>query len=246
MSVKPSGYPKEFSDRIDQEWRAYDDYYSDQTLEHPYFYHHAGREGAFLDSLIAKYWIERGSKLIDMGCGNGFHANLFQKRGLQVTGVDMSGKAIEYCRKRYGSDCEWLCQDAFNVGRDGQFDYAFCFWFMYFNAFDAPQEGADAARRLMTPLKSGGKLFFIWHSDLTAIRLPPDRFSVMNYTIPQLKAFFPGYELEAFAVDSPAITCRLLGRYSYNKYVTRLSCARVHLQASTWHRARLILAVTQS
>ena len=243
--IKPTSYPQEFADRTQQEWRAYDDYYSDKTLDHPYFYHHTGREGAFLDSLISKFRIPRGASLIDMGCGNGFHANLFQKRGLRVTGVDMSGKAIDYCRRKYGDHCEWLCGDAFDVGRDEQFDYAFCFWFMYFNAFDIPAEGADAARRLMSPLKKGGRLFFIWHSDLTAVRLPADRFSVMNYTIPQLKAFFPDHEIQAFAVDSSAITCRFLGKHSYNKYVTRLSCARVYMQASTWDRVRIILAVTK-
>jgi SAM-dependent methyltransferase len=245
MIVKPTGYPGDMRERAEQEWRAYDEYYSDETLEHPYFYHHETREGAFLDSLISKYRIARGSKVIDMGCGNGFHANLFQKRGMRVTGVDMSDKAIGHCRSKYGNGCEWLCGDAFDVHRDGQFDVGFCFWFMYFNAFDDPSKAGDAARKLMQPIKPGGRLFFIWHSDLTAIRLPPDRFSVMNYTIPQLKKFFADYPVDAFAVDSPAITCQLLGKYSYNKYVTRLSCARVMMQASTWKRARLIIAINK-
>jgi SAM-dependent methyltransferase len=245
MIVKPTAYPEDMSARTQQEWRAYDDYYSDETLDHPYFYHHEVREGAFLDSLISKYRIPRGSSVIDMGCGNGFHANLFQKRGMRVTGVDMSDKAIGYCRKTYGTKCEWLCADAFNVDRDEQFDVGFCFWFMYFNAFDVPANGADAARKLMAPLKPGGRLFFVWHSDPSAVRLPPDRFSVLNYTIPQLSSFFSDYSTESYAVDSPAVACRVLGKYAYNKYVTRLSCARVYMQASNWKRARLIIVVNK-
>jgi SAM-dependent methyltransferase len=245
MIVKPTAYPDEMKLRTEQEWRAYDDYYSEETLDQPYFYHHDAREGAFLDSLISKYRIRKGSSVIDMGCGNGLHADLFQQRGMRVTGVDLSDKAIEYCKKKYGNKCEWLCADAFNVQRDEQYDVGFCFWFMYFNAFDVPSEGADAARRLMAPIKPGGKMFFVWHSDLSAVRLPPDRFSVMNYTIPQLSEFFRDFKVESYAVDSPAITCRVLGKYSYNKYVTRLSCGRVYMQASTWKRARLIIVVNK-
>ena len=43
--MKPTTYPEDMPDRTEQEWRAYDDYYSDQTLAHPYFYHHGAREG---------------------------------------------------------------------------------------------------------------------------------------------------------------------------------------------------------
>lgn len=243
MAVKPSDYPENDVARAEFEWRAYENYYSDQTLEQPYFYHHHEREGRFLDDLMSRFAIVPGSQLLDIGCGNGFYANLFKQRGLQVTGIDRSEKAINYCVEKYGTQSEWICDDAFNLMHHKKFDHAFCFWFMYFNIFDKPSNGADSGVRLMEYLKPGGKLFFIWHSDLTAVRLPPDRFSVMNYTIPQLKQFFPGFSMEAYAIDSPAQTCRLLGKYSFNKYITRLSCARVYMQASSWKRARLILVV---
>ena len=68
-----------------------------------------------------------------------------------------------------------------------QFDVGFCFWFTYVNAFDVPADGAEAARRLMSPIKRGGRMLCIGHSDLTAVRLPRGScVSVMNYTIPQL------------------------------------------------------------
>jgi hypothetical protein len=136
-----------------------------------------------------------------------------------------------------------LCEDAFKVERDEAFDFAFCFWFMYFNMFDDPRSGAEAASKLIKLVKPGGKLFFLWHSDLSAVRLPPERFSVMNFTLPQLRQFFAHHTVETYAVDSPAIACRLLGKQAFNKSVTRLSCARVCMQASTWKRARLLLVV---
>jgi SAM-dependent methyltransferase len=78
-----------------------------------------------------------------------------------VTGIDLSPKAIEYCRSKYGDSCRWLCDDAFKPTRAGEFDYIFCFWFMYFNAFDVAREGAAAGHSLIKLLKPGGSLFFL-------------------------------------------------------------------------------------
>jgi SAM-dependent methyltransferase len=247
--TKPTTYPTRLSDRTNQEWRAYDDYYSEKTLEQPYFYHHhryRGRERRFVAGLQRKFGMSAGSALIDVGCGNGLYSKLWSDQGLVVTGLDRSPKAIDYCKRKYGSLCNWVCDDAFEFARSTQYDYAFCFWFMYFNAFENPADGAEDARRLMECLKPGGKLIFVWHSDLTSVRLPPDRFSVMNFTLAQLIHFFPTYQVRGYAIDSPAVACTLFGRYAFNDYVTRLASARVYMQASTWKRARLIVAVEKS
>ena len=244
MPPIPNEYPKDKSQRAEFEWKVYDDYYhSAQKLERPFFYHNHKREERFVDSLVARFALQRDGKILDIGCGNGLHAHLFHQRGLHVTGVDRSERAIEYCRARYADSCRWICDDAFALQQPAEYEYAFAFWFMYFNAFEKPMDGAEAGTRLMEYLKPTGRLFFLWHSDLTAVRLPPERFSVMNFTMDQLKQFFPGYSTEAYAIDSDARVCSLLGNHSFNKYITRLSCARVALRASTWTRVRLLLVV---
>jgi 2-polyprenyl-3-methyl-5-hydroxy-6-metoxy-1,4-benzoquinol methylase len=101
--VKPTSYPDQLNERCEQEWRAYDDYYSENSLKHPYFYHHRKREGAFLDALSAQFGIQRGASIIDIGCGNRFYCGLFADRGMRVTGVDRSAKAIKYCEDTLGS-----------------------------------------------------------------------------------------------------------------------------------------------
>jgi hypothetical protein len=65
----------------------------------------------------------------------------------------------------------------------------------------------------------------------------------MNYTIKQIEAMFPDFTVRSHAVDGMARLSLYLGRFAYNKYITRLTCAGVYMAASNWHRARIVTAV---
>jgi hypothetical protein len=107
-----------------------------------------------------------------------------------------------------------------------------------------PADAVEYGRAIMRYLRPGGRLFFVWHSDLTAIRLPGEtRFGIMNYTIRQIEAMFPDFKSTSHAIDGMARMSAYLGRFAYNKYFTRLCCGGVYLAASNWHRARIITAV---
>jgi SAM-dependent methyltransferase len=241
-STHPARYPRATAERLQYELTAYDAWYRDGRLRRPFFYHQR-TERAFVRSLAARYRIAPGSRLIDIGCGNGFYAHAFAAAGLRVTAVDLSDAAIAHARAEYGDSVEWIAGDAFSLPPAGTFDYAFCHFFTFFNAAEVPGDFAEYGRSLMRYLRPGGTLFFVWHTDLTAVRLPPDRFSIMNFTIKQLEALFPDYPVTSHAVDSLARLPGYLGRFAYNKYVTRLCCAAVHILASDWRRARVIVAV---
>lgn len=40
-----------------------------------------------------------GKKLLDLGCGPGLYAELFDDRGFQVTGLDFSRRSVQYARE---------------------------------------------------------------------------------------------------------------------------------------------------
>lgn len=240
-------YPSEPAERLGYEQRAYDEWYRSKATRfaRPFYYHHQPQqERAFVRSLLAKYGVRPGSRLIDLGCGNGFYADAFASLGMRVTAVDLSDAVIEYARNTRTEPVEWIAGDAFSLPLAGQFDYAFCHFFTFFNAADRPAELADHGRAMMRYLNPGGTLWFVWHSDLTATRLPPERFSIMNYTIPQLETLFPDYRVQSYAIDGAAQLPRYLGRLAYNKYVSRLCCAGVYLKADNWHRVRIVVGVT--
>jgi len=243
-----SDYPADVDGRLGYERRAYDDWYQAKAVrfERPFYYHHQPRnERRFAESLLARYAVPAGARVLDLGCGNGFYADAFSRAGMQVTAVDLSDAVIGYARRTYGDDVTWIAGDAFALPFEGQFDFAFCHFFTFFNAADNPSSFAEYGRAMLRYLKPGGTLWFVWHSDLTAVRLPPERFSIMNYTIRQLEGLFPDADVRSFAVDGMARLPRYLGRFAYNKYVTRLTSVGVQLSASNWHRARIITAATR-
>jgi len=243
--MRPTSYADTADGRIAQEWQQYHDYYTPERLQQTvFFYHQPRHEARFFDTLKVKYRMQPGQRMLDVGCGTGFYAQLWHERGLQITGVDLSDRAIAHCQQRLPHVGEWICGDAFSLPYRETFDYAWLYGFTFFNAFTHPKDATSYAEKLMHYLKPGGRLFFIWHSDLTGVRLPVERFSLMNYTVPQLLEMFSGYKAEGFLMDSPAHAC-VLGRLAFHRYVSRLSAARVMLQASSWKRARLVVVVTR-
>ena len=53
----------------------------------------------FIDNLIDYLQIHKGSKLIDIACGKGRHAKYFNKKGMDVVGVDLSQNSINTAKK---------------------------------------------------------------------------------------------------------------------------------------------------
>jgi SAM-dependent methyltransferase len=239
-----ASYPCEHPNRKGYESTIYDEWYSREgKLVKPFFYHNERSETVFVRSLVKRFKIKPLCKLIDIGCGNGFYSHAFASNGLHITAIDISETAINFCKNRYGKNINWICGDIFDTAIDRVFDYGFCNFFTFFNAFDIPSQGTDYCHQIMRSIKPKGFLMFIWYSDLTSIRLPPHRFSIMNFTIRQLETLFQGYHASSYAIDSCGRIPLFLGRCSYNKLITRLSCSTVTLLSSSWKRVRIIMNV---
>ena len=61
-------------------------------------------------------------KILDMGCGAGYHSMTLNSLGANVTGIDFSEKAIQIAREK-NPGCHFEIMDFRNIGRDlGCFD----------------------------------------------------------------------------------------------------------------------------
>jgi SAM-dependent methyltransferase len=100
----PSGRPDPFGDYTTPEfWN--DPHISAQLLR----FHldpiaePASRAHAFIDRsvewLIPTLGLEPGSRLLDLGCGPGLYANRIAASGIQVLGIDVSSRSLEFARE---------------------------------------------------------------------------------------------------------------------------------------------------
>ncbi|MBN2577693.1 MAG: class I SAM-dependent methyltransferase [Pirellulales bacterium] len=61
-------------------------------------------------------------RMLDVGCGTGQSRQIYRLAGLDYTGLDLSGNAVQRARQKYPRD-EWICADACNLPFAGeQFD----------------------------------------------------------------------------------------------------------------------------
>ncbi len=65
------------------------------------------------------------NKLLDLGCGPGIYAELFNQKGYDVTGVDFSERSINYAlesAKKENLDITYICQDYLELDLEEKFD----------------------------------------------------------------------------------------------------------------------------
>jgi len=78
----------------------------------------------FIDNLISYLKISEGSKLIDIACGKGRHANYLNKLGLDVVGYDLSINNIKSAKKYENKTLKFYVHDMRKVLKEDYFEYA--------------------------------------------------------------------------------------------------------------------------
>ena len=72
----------------------------------------------FIDDLMQYLQIPQGSKLIDIACGKGRHAIYFNKKGMDVVGVDLSSNSISYAKEHENSTLQFEVHDMREVYKE--------------------------------------------------------------------------------------------------------------------------------
>jgi len=100
-----------------------------------------------------------GSRVLELGCGNGKTLSAIQRQPWRATALDVSVEAVRLCRKQVASSARLLTADACNLPfRDAVFDAVFAFYITgHLPGQDRRRMALEAAR----VLRSGGTLFFL-------------------------------------------------------------------------------------
>ena len=111
----------------------------------------------FIDKLIEKLKLKKGSKLIDIACGKGRHANYFNKKGMDVVGVDLSRNSIASAKKFENSSLMFDVHDMRDIYQENNFDVVTNL-FTSFGYFEKNEDDQKAINAMARNLKNKGLL----------------------------------------------------------------------------------------
>ena len=111
----------------------------------------------FIDNLIDYLQIPKGSKLIDIACGKGRHAKYFNKKGMDVVGVDLSQNSIHTAKKYENQNLQFAAHDMRENYQENAFDVVTNL-FTSFGYFENNKDEQKAINAMANNLKKEGIL----------------------------------------------------------------------------------------
>lgn len=131
----------------------------------------AAAEVAFICEITS---LPSTASVLDVGCGEGLHANAFAERGCRTVGLDMAQPMIDLALEEFGpsvSRLRWICRDIRTPGFDETFDLVTCLGTTLGIYDDADNAAVLASlRRLCAP--NGRVVIQVANRDYVVPRLP--------------------------------------------------------------------------
>ena len=102
--------------KTDSQKNHYDEFYSKGGWKYSNWRHRR----FLVKNIIKPLKLQKGLKILEIGCGMGFHCNLLSKLGFEVVGVDLSESGIDYAKNHF-PESQFFDLDALNLS--SVFDY---------------------------------------------------------------------------------------------------------------------------
>lgn len=157
-------------------WQDFFDRCAPNYLTHSF----TANTGAEVDFLVEELCLRAGQHVLDVGCGVGRHAIELARRGIGVTGIDLSNGMLEEARKAANSAgvaerINFIQADATRFSLDTKFDAAICLCegaMTLMSGDEADPFAHDSAilRNVHHALKPGGRFVLTVLSALRPIR----------------------------------------------------------------------------
>lgn len=111
----------------------------------------------FIDKLTNLLQPNADAKMLDIACGKGRHSIYLNKKGFDVTGIDLSEQSIKYAKQFENNHLHFLVHDMRRLFYINYFDVALNL-FTSFGYFDTEQEHVNALKTFRKCLKADGML----------------------------------------------------------------------------------------
>lgn len=110
----------------------------------------------FIDNLCAELEVHSNAKILDIACGRGRHAVYLNKKGISVTGIDLSEENIKYASNFANENLHFFVHDMRKNLPEKNFDYVLNL-FTSFGYFENESDNPIAMKAFANSLKKGGK-----------------------------------------------------------------------------------------
>jgi SAM-dependent methyltransferase len=115
-------------------------------------------EAEFLiDNLSAYLAPKKDSRILDIACGRGRHAIYLNKKGYDVTGIDLSEQSIKYAQQFEQKNLHFYVHDMRKLSYINYYDIALNL-FTSFGYFDTEKEHVSALKAFRKAIKTDGTL----------------------------------------------------------------------------------------
>ncbi len=99
----------------------------------------------------------KGCRVLDMACGRGRHSLSLHKKGLQVTGIDLSERSVAFAKASEKQGLEFFVHDMRKAFRTNYYDIVLNL-FTSMGYFEKEKDDQDLIRAAALALKPGGHL----------------------------------------------------------------------------------------
>lgn len=190
----------------------YTDFYSHKDFRH------FPQEASYISFLIS--WLPHSqARVLDVGCGTGFHCALFADRGAIICGIDLSIVGLRIARNKAPKADLCLANATSLPFRAETFDMIFCQGLSIFNIHPEPS-ASYLARDMIRCLKPGGTFVFAWSSNL---RGGKRKRNWHEHRLSDVVGFFGGLELDHVYFLERRFVLRVLGRHAFSGFLSRLA-----------------------
>lgn len=138
--------------------RKWFQYWFNSPFYHILYSQRNDAEAEFLiDNLSAYLKPALNARILDIACGRGRHAVYLNKKGYDVTGIDLSEQNIKYAQQFEQKNLHFLVHDMRKLAFINYFDFALNL-FTSFGYFDTEKEHISALKAFRKGLKADGTL----------------------------------------------------------------------------------------
>ncbi len=111
----------------------------------------------FIDRISEYFHLKENDRVLDACCGKGRHSIYLNKKGIDVTGIDLSSESIAYAKQFENDHLHFYEHDIRNLLSANYFDFVFNL-FTSFGYFRRENEDIKAIKAFAKNLKPGGIL----------------------------------------------------------------------------------------